>query len=390
MRILTIIHTIWSRNLGGPRVQFELSAEWRRLGHTCEKFSWEDAFPADRVPCLRRFSAKAVDFVRQNAHRFDVIDAHQTNLPVSKSDLGFSGLLVARSVGLIPIYDEILTWLDRRDLLSRWGPRLLARQILDLPGMFRRSEAVRVMHRDVTSSFRHADLINLCNRDEVQYLGERYGLREKCILFPFGLADDTWASLAAAGRPPAEHQANREIVFVGNWSARKGARDWWAIVRAVRARVPDAKFRFLGTVVDRPYLLSRLGQPDVDWISVVPHYDNAALPKLLGGATVAAFPSYVEGFPFAVLETLAAGIPTVAYDAPGPREMLSSDGLVPPGETRAMADKLTALLTAPTKVYEAACSATKAAVQELRWPQIARDTMAAYEHRLNAMYRPVV
>jgi hypothetical protein len=41
---------------------------------------------------------------------------------------------------------------------------------------------------------------------------------------------------------------------------------------------------------------------------------GAARP--LSTATVGAFPSYVEGLTFAVLEKLAARVPTVACDAP--------------------------------------------------------------------------
>src|SRR4051812_25303892 len=106
MRILTVIHTVWSKKLGGPRGQYELSEEWRRSGAICEKFSYEDAFPnapsaSDRLPAC--FADRAVAFVQQNAGRFDIIDAHQTDLPVTKGVLGFSGLLVARSVGLMPL-----------------------------------------------------------------------------------------------------------------------------------------------------------------------------------------------------------------------------------------------------------------------------------------------
>src|SRR4051812_4521663 len=108
LRILTIIHTPWSRSLGGPRPQFELSAEWVKLGHVCEKFSLEDAFPDGRRPRGVRFADRAGAFVRANAGRFDVIDCHQTDLPFLKANLGFAGLLVARSVGLMPLYAEIL------------------------------------------------------------------------------------------------------------------------------------------------------------------------------------------------------------------------------------------------------------------------------------------
>jgi hypothetical protein len=38
--------------------------------------------------------------------RFDIVDAHQGDLPYSKQALNFKGLLVTRSVGLYTFYEE--------------------------------------------------------------------------------------------------------------------------------------------------------------------------------------------------------------------------------------------------------------------------------------------
>src|SRR5947209_17738731 len=102
LRILMVCHMPWSRNLGGARVQVELADEFRALGHQVEKFSYEDAFPKGRSRLgdlldPRAFPRRARAFVQNRRADFDVIDAHQGNLPYSKPDLGFSGLLVVRS-----------------------------------------------------------------------------------------------------------------------------------------------------------------------------------------------------------------------------------------------------------------------------------------------------
>ena len=59
-------------------------------------------------------------------------------------------------------------------------------------------------------------------------------------------------------------------------------------------------------------------------LSCRPTFEEADLPSLLADCAVALFPSYVEGFGLAVLEQLAAGLPTIAYDVPGPRQILDS------------------------------------------------------------------
>lgn len=68
----------------------------------------------------------------------------------------------------------------------------------------------------------------------------------------------------------------------------------------------------------------------------------------LTGASVFALPSRAEGFPMSVLESMAFGLPTVAFDcAPGVRELLD-DGetglLVRPGDTAAFAAALDRLV----------------------------------------------
>ncbi len=107
------------------------------------------------------------------------------------------------------------------------------------------------------------------------------------------------------------------------WAARKGSHDWAQIIRRVRQNIPDARFCFLGNDGGGGHNLFRFGRissrRDIELIS---EYSPEDLPKLLSDCAAGAFPSYVEGFGLAVLEQLAAGIPTVAFDVPGPRDIL--------------------------------------------------------------------
>jgi glycosyltransferase involved in cell wall biosynthesis len=310
----------------------ELAEELRALGHEVEKWSYEDAFPATTSPIHggkggklarrlrayvqsnRSFAAQAVAHVREHGHRFDVIEAHQTDLPVPKRELGFSGLLVARSVGLIPAYEAFA-----RAAASRWPEpfslRQVARRLLTLPGTRRR-------RRDVDASLAAADLINVSSSDDLATVAGAMGYGSKVVLFPFGLSAARRQSFADTRATLADRRAAKTVAFIGTWNSRKGARDWPRIVEAVLAREPAARFRFLGTGFDREYVLRDFSPAVRPALEIVPSYRSEELPGLLATATVGAFPGYLEGFGFAVLELLAAGLPTVAYDAPGPRDML--------------------------------------------------------------------
>ncbi len=385
LRLLMVIHTPWTRNLGGPRAQIELSDELRELGCQVEKFSFEDAFPrtapflpgkAGRIEGMLRtnlsFAARAAAFVRAHGRRFDVIDANQTDLPFPKSRLGFPGLLVARSVGLIPAYEEF----DRQAARSWPEPPSLRRgvhRLLTLPGHRRRL-------RDAERSFRHADLINVSNRDDLAAVAAM-GHGGKTVMFPFGLSAARRSDFLRARAGVAERLASRTVAFVGTWNPRKGARDWPRIVRSVRQRVPQARFAFLGTGLGRDLVLRSFPPEDQAALEVVPSFDSDELPGLLSRATLGAFPGYLEGFGFSVLEKVAAGLPTVAYDAPGPRDTLrhqSISTMVPVGDTEAFAARVAEILTLPPERW-AALSEDSLRVAALHsWPDIARRTLDVY------------
>lgn len=143
LRILMVIHTPWSKNLGAPRVQMDLAEEMVRRGHRVEKFSVQDAFPAAGAPgsrgswgrlvefaaSNRSLAVRAMAYLCANAERFDIVDANQTDLPCPKLQLGFRGLVVARSVGLIPAYDEFERWAARRWLRHRSARELADRAL---------------------------------------------------------------------------------------------------------------------------------------------------------------------------------------------------------------------------------------------------------------------
>jgi len=120
LRILAVVNTPWDPRLGAARVWIDLAEEWRKSGHLVEKYCLTDAFPvptsSPRISALRLtlFPFCAARFIRRNAHRFDVIDALAGTLISSKKSLRFSGLLVARSVGLYDLYEKFEQTAARR------------------------------------------------------------------------------------------------------------------------------------------------------------------------------------------------------------------------------------------------------------------------------------
>ena len=378
LRILTVVDLPWDPRLGRARAYIELANQWRSAGHIVEKFCLTDAFPipakSQRVSALREilFAYRAASYVRRNASRFDVIDALIGTLPFSKTNLRFEGLLVGRSVGLYGPYEKFF-----RFSRKRW-PNQPRGKIL---GRFSYKLKRRWLHRNSDLAVRSCDLLNLPNDDEVEFLRETPFRKKPAIVQPYGLNEQERAAFASAMQPAEVRLKKREVCFVGMWGLRKGARDWAEIIRQVRDAVPDAQFTFLGTMTDEATVLKDLHLSRRDGVRCVTTYNPEDLPGLLAPCAVGLFPSYIEGFGLAVLEQIACGIPTVAYDVSGPREILKTERetlLTPEGDPKAIAERAVKILRMNPNEYAQLSHQCSVIADHFRWEQIASNTAREY------------
>ena len=382
LRILCILNHPWDPRLGAARVYVDLVEEWKKPGHIVERFCLTDAFPkatsSGGLRALRSvlFPRQALRFVREHTTEFDVIDALIGTLPYSKESLGFNGLLVARSVGLHRVYDQF-----NHFARERWPdqPRgkLLGRHFYKFVG--------DLLNRDNEESLRQCDLINLINEDETEFLREPPAIDKPAIVEPNGLTKNESAAFAGAMELPEKRLRGKEICFVGMWGLRKGSRDWPELVSGIRQALPDARFKFLGTMTDDQVVLNDLKLASEDGLYVLPKFDRDQLPRLLGPCAVGLFPSYIEGFGLAVLEQLASGIPTIAYDVSGPRQILQSLAatlLVPAGDTAGMADRALEILRLDVNEYATLSAQCRSIAEQFRWEKIAADTLRHYRAAL--------
>jgi glycosyltransferase involved in cell wall biosynthesis len=131
----------------------------------------------------------------------------------------------------------------------------------------------------------------------------------------------------------------------------KGLEHFLEAAAMVRARVPNARFLIAGETspMDREYLgelqqyAERCGVAD----SVIFTGLRRDVPAVLSSLDVSVMPSLNEALSNVVLESMAAGAPTVATRVGGTPEAIA-DGvtgvLVPPADSRALADAIVHLL----------------------------------------------
>lgn len=141
------------------------------------------------------------------------------------------------------------------------------------------------------------------------------------------------------------------IAFLGQFAPHKGPATLLAAARILEHRLPESvepwEIVFHGRASPGRHARypERLFAGDLGArVRVAPPFPAEELPRVLGALSAVVVPSeWMENAPFAALQARAAGVPVVASDVPGLREVVEPGvhGLLfPPGDAEALADAL--------------------------------------------------
>lgn len=141
------------------------------------------------------------------------------------------------------------------------------------------------------------------------------------------------------------------VIGVGRLSPEKGFDRFVEAAALVAPQCRTAGFVVVGDGPDRGALEQRVRDSALEGHVAFTGF-RSDIDRLLPGADVLAQSSYTEGLPNVILEACAAGIPVVATDVGGTREVVH-DGLngflVPSGDPKALATRLLELLRSPSQ-----------------------------------------
>ena len=290
--------------------------------------------------CLSVASVRRVGLALRSFHP-DVVHAHEPIAPSSS--------MVATLRSRAPVVATFHSHVERSRLFDAIAPllRLVSRRI-----------AVRVAVSGATAGF----------------IGARLGGEFRIV--PNGVDVEGFASAEpAAGLPEG-----RKLVWVGRLDPQKG---FDVAVRAfaeVAPDVPDLRFVVAGDGRDRDAIESL--PPDlrsrVTMLGPVPH---DRVPSYLRGAD--AFVSSARGqesFGMVLVEAMAAGVPVVATDIAGYREVVrdGEDGLlVPPADPAALAAAIRRVL-ADADLAERLRRAGRARAETYSWDRVTAEIVSIY------------
>jgi glycosyltransferase involved in cell wall biosynthesis len=175
------------------------------------------------------------------------------------------------------------------------------------------------------------------------------------------------------------------IVLVGNMHTDVKGHPWLiACAPAVVHEFPSARFVLAGDGEQRPRFEEQVAKLALEqnFLFLGRRTD---IPKILACCDIAVLPSRAEGLPNAVLEYMAAGLPTVASRVGGNGELIE-DGvtglLVPPEDSAALSDALLALLRDPELARRMAQSGQQFTIRNFSFERLVREVDELYSELL--------
>jgi len=175
------------------------------------------------------------------------------------------------------------------------------------------------------------------------------------------------------------------VVTTGRLHANKGLDDLIEAWPAVLVQHPEARLWIVGEGPHRSALEARMSRLGLyGRVALAGAFD--AVDDFLTAADLFVLPSLEEGMSLALLEAMAAGLPVVATDIPGNRQLVA-DGrqgvLVPPGSPPRLAAALRRLLDQPALASELGAAARQRVAQEFTLSAAVERHLELFERLLS-------
>jgi D-inositol-3-phosphate glycosyltransferase len=241
----------------------------------------------------------------------------------------------------------------------------------------RMPRALRLLrtHVPFRATMRFADGIWCVSRVDADYYVERYGVDPRRTKFiPHAIEP---AFFEPSDVPRRQHQ----LAFVGTWIYRKGKDVLAGAIREVIRARPEATLVVAGTLGSEDEVRSSMPEVPADRLRVIPKLDDTALRSLYHESALLLVPSRLEGMPFAMLESMACGCPTLAAANSGMLDAITegeNGWLMDTFEPHAWASRLIDLLSNPARLRSASDAAHRHA-ETFRLRTLSRATLDWYE-----------
>jgi glycosyltransferase involved in cell wall biosynthesis/predicted metal-dependent phosphoesterase TrpH len=175
------------------------------------------------------------------------------------------------------------------------------------------------LRRILRSFYKAFDRVLVLNSDQRAWLS-----RAHMNLAPENVRQTAhWVNPCFKAQPPNKEQAfslpknTPVLLYVGRVSTEKGVLELPAMYQRAKQAVPNLKFAIVGKGPAQSQLTQEM--PDaifMDWVQ------QDKLPLLYASADMLVLPSRFDTFAMVVLEALSCGLPVIAYNTKGPKDII--------------------------------------------------------------------
>jgi len=177
-------------------------------------------------------------------------------------------------------------------------------------------------------------------------------------------------------RPPT-------VLMVARLLREKGVHEFVEAAGIVRKKLPETRFVLAGAAdpgnpssIDPEVIVEWQNRGDVDFLG-----HKSGIRELIQASDLVVLPSYREGAPRSLIEAAACGLPLVATDVPGCREVVLNEAnglLVPPFDSALLADAIIELLADGERRAAMGKRSRAMACELFSQDRIVRQTMDVY------------
>lgn len=202
-------------------------------------------------------------------------------------------------------------------------------------------------------------VVGVCDAARARFAEQRVRPRAGLLSIPNGIRLIRFQPAQAADRVALARELGwpDDSVIIGSVGRLNPVKDQAGLIAAfarVHAAQPQARLVIVGDGALRGELQARIDDAGLQDVARLAG-DRDDVPRWLAGMQVFALPSRSEGYSIALLEACAAGLPIVATDVGGNREIVregSNGTLVPAGDETALAQALQALVADPQRAHQ--------------------------------------
>lgn len=175
----------------------------------------------------------------------------------------------------------------------------------------------------------------------------------------------------------------KNILFVGRIDREKGLFDLIECAKYIFNIRSDIHFNLAGNGRDLKKLLRKIKKAKIqDKFIFLGQVEKKHLVKIYQNASIFVLPSYHEGLPGVILEAMSCGLPIIATDVRGNRDIIfqGENGIiVPPRDPKKLAEAITKLLEDKNLSEYLGKNARNTIIQKYTWDILTNKMLKCYE-----------